>query len=104
MNRRNIEAQIVDKAQTDPAFRRALLANPTATIARDFNVQFPPGVHLRVVEKTARELFLVLPVPPADAPLDDRELDAVAGGRGMNLTASMDKKWEQTRTVIDNRS
>lgn len=83
MNRGDAEARLVEKAQNDPVFRRALLANPTATIARDFNVQFPPGVQVRVLEETARELFVVLPVPTADTPLDDHQLDAVSGGKMM---------------------
>lgn len=86
MERKDVEA-LVEKAQSDPAFRRALLANPTGTVARELNVDFPAGVKVRVLEETERELYLVLPLPAPDTPLDDSQLDAVAGGRQTAATS-----------------
>lgn len=80
MDRRQAEALLVEKARTDQAFRRALLANPTATIAREFNIDFPTGVTMRVLEETPTELYLVLPLEPTVATLSDRELESVVGG------------------------
>lgn len=85
VTRKEAEAWLVDKAETDPAFRRALLAKPTAAIARELGIAFPVGVAIRVVQESEHELFLVLPAPPA---LDDQELDRVVGGATKEAAAS----------------
>jgi hypothetical protein len=77
VTRKEAEAWLVDKAETDAAFRRALLAKPTETIARELGIAFPAGVKVRVVQESERELILVLPAP---ASLGDAELDRVVGG------------------------
>jgi hypothetical protein len=80
-NRKEAEALLLEKAERDDAFRRELIANPKAVIARELDMPLPPNVNVRVVEETARELVLVLP-PKATGrgELDDSDLEAVAGG------------------------
>jgi hypothetical protein len=78
VSRREAESWLIAKADADPSFRRSLLANPAAVIAKELGLTFPASIKLRVIEEGDRELVLVLPAPVA---LDDRELDAVVGGR-----------------------
>lgn len=76
---------IVLKAQTDPVFRAALLADPRAALKDAFEIDLPAGVSVSVVEETAQSLTLVLPQAPVstadnDDVLSDDELEMVAAG------------------------
>ncbi|MFT4306213.1 MAG: NHLP leader peptide family RiPP precursor [Microbacterium sp.] len=66
------------KAATDAEFRKALLADPRATLVAE-GIEVPEDVEIRVVESTAEEVFIDLP-PLGDGALGEEELDAVAGG------------------------
>ena len=52
--------QIVTKASQDENFRQRLLADP-ANVVKEFDVELPAGVQLRVVENTDQVLHLALP-------------------------------------------
>ena len=78
VSRREAESWLIERADADPAFRRALITNPGAVIARELGLTLPETITLRVIEESDRELLLVLPAPVA---LDERELDAVVGGK-----------------------
>lgn len=69
--------QLVAKCWADEAFKQRLLADPPVTLAAE-GMAVPEGVTLRVVENTAREMTLVIPLPPAD--LTDEDLSDAAGG------------------------
>lgn len=76
---------IVLKAQTDPVFRAALLADPKAALKDAFGIDLPADVSVAVVEETAQALTLVLPQAPVaaadnDDVLSDDELEMVAAG------------------------
>jgi Nitrile hydratase, alpha chain len=74
--------QLVSQAGRDATFRSRLLAEP-ATVAREFGLQVPADVELRVVENTPRVLHLTLPPLETDGQpreLSDTELNEVTGG------------------------
>lgn len=79
MNRQQIEAHLIAKAERDPAFRRSLLSEPRATLENELGLQLPAGFKVRIEEESADCLYLVLPPPVGE--LSDLELDAVAGGK-----------------------
>jgi hypothetical protein len=84
MNRHEIEAQLIEKAGADPAFRQRLLDDPKAAIADLLGVALPPGMTISVLEEAPGHHYLVLPpAPPSvDAlPLDELDLALVGGGR-----------------------
>ena len=86
MNRHEIETQLIEKASTDPAFRRRLLDDPKTAIAEMLGTPLPPGMKITVLEEAPGQHYLVLPpAPPSlDAlPLDELELALVGGGRTM---------------------
>jgi hypothetical protein len=72
------KAAVLAKAWTDPAFKKALLADPAAALVAAFDAKIRPGVRVKVVEQTADHVFAVIPVRPET--LSDADLDKVAGG------------------------
>ena len=79
MSREEFEKVIVKKAQEDTDFKKALLGKPHEAIAR-FGVQVPEEIEIKVVEKSARVLYLVLPLNPDE--LTDEQLDEVSAAGG----------------------
>ena len=81
--RNDIETAAIARAQSDPAFRQALVKNSRATIEKEFKVSLPAGVQWKVVEETTSINYLVLPAL-GDGELSDDALEAVAGGSHMD--------------------
>ena len=71
-------AKIIAKAWRDPAFKSALIANPTAALKAE-GIDVPDGMAVTVVENTDKQFHLVLPPVPSDE-LSEDDLEAVAGG------------------------
>ena len=72
--------KIITKAWRDPAFKAALIANPTAALKAE-GMDMPAGVTVSVVENTDTHFYLVLPPAPTDE-LSEGDLAGVAGGAG----------------------
>lgn len=80
MTQETIQEQVVARAMKDPSFRQALLSNPRAVLAEQYNVHLPEGVAVRVLEEAPNTLTLVLPVrEEAVMELTDAELQGVSG-------------------------
>jgi hypothetical protein len=81
--------EIVARAMKDKAFRERLAKDAKGTIQREFGVQFPEGVTVKVHQNSSSTINLVLPEPldVESRSLSDAELAQVAGGR---LSATMD--------------
>ena len=109
--KKQIEAALIAKAQTEPAFRQALLKNSKAAIEKEFGVKLPAGAELKVVEETATTNYLVLPAS-AEGELSDADLEKVAGGwialfgamaaaKGKEtLSSSVSKKDDDTKNAV----
>lgn len=81
---------LLSRSATDNAFRQQLLTNPRAALATFSGksvADIPESVNIKFVENTV-DATIVLPnfVDP-DAELSDRELETVAGGTDLLLTA-----------------
>ena len=104
--RKQLEELLIQKASEDQEFRRELLANPKRTLSKEFGIQVKGDLKITVLEESAHNLFLVLPVRPAAAgtgELAEHELDDVAGGivsTGGNKAVDS-KSGLQTNVLID---
>lgn len=78
-NRAKQEAEIVQRAIEDGAFRQELVANPKAVIERTLGKKFPDSLSVKVVEEDSDNLCIVIPAALADE-LGDGVLEDVAGG------------------------
>ena len=68
---------IAGKAGQDETFRKALLADPLATVEAEVGIKMPRGLTLTLHEETADELHLVLPAP---VELTPKQMERVSGG------------------------
>ena len=77
-----MQAQLIERATRDPEFRRELIDDPRAVIQREFGIDVPDSVDIRVVEESPTTSYLVLPAVQAATgqELSDEDLEAVAGG------------------------
>lgn len=67
MNQRvELQNKIIQKAMEDQSFKKELMADPVAAIAKAFDVKVPAGFKINVVEETATEVYLVLPSADAE--------------------------------------
>lgn len=82
-NRKDLEAQLIEKAWQDEAFRQELLRHPKAVIEAGLGKKLPSDLQITVLEETPNLIYLVLPANPdslTDQDLSAEELDLVAGG------------------------
>lgn len=70
-------SQLIAKTWADEAFKRQLLADPTAVLKAE-GLALPSGLTVKVVENTEQLFHLVLPPKPTE--LSDDSLDRVSGG------------------------
>ncbi|TQF06013.1 hypothetical protein E6W39_32065 [Kitasatospora acidiphila] len=61
-DRQAIERRVIERAQADPVFLRALVKEPKATLEAFLQVQFPAGVEFEVIQETPGHFRMVLPL------------------------------------------
>lgn len=81
----DLEAKLIEKAMADEAFKRELMSNPKAALAKELGQELPADLEFEVLEQTPTKLYLVLPMSESagDSPseeLAEEQLEAVAGG------------------------
>jgi hypothetical protein len=73
---------VLARAAIDPAFRAELLIDPRGTIRRGFNIEIPPNIRVKFIERDADvDALIVLPdLRSTTGELSDSALDVVSGG------------------------
>ncbi|MCF4965695.1 NHLP leader peptide family RiPP precursor [Nostoc sp. CMAA1605] len=80
-SREEFNSNIAAKAWQDAAFRKELLSNPKAVIARELGTTLPSNLQIHVFEEDNNNIYLVIPpVPSVDEELSEEALEQVAGG------------------------
>lgn len=77
-----LRAQVLERAQTDQAFRQELIQNPRQALSESTGLNIPDTIQIEVLEETPTQFYLVLP-PAAlsvGGELSSAELEGVAGG------------------------
>jgi hypothetical protein len=85
--RETIERELASKGWEDDAFMAELRTNPKAVIHKEYGVQIPDNVELKVVEETPNTLYIRIPNNPSNLELSDEQLEMVAGGEVVVATA-----------------
>lgn len=63
---KQLREQIIEKAWSDNAFKLQLLADPKSAIQKEFGIDIPAEINLKVLEETDDTFYLVLPKKPDD--------------------------------------
>src|SRR5262249_10566276 len=87
MTSETLQEQIVARAMKDPSFHQALMSNPRAVLAQEYQVHLPDHLAVRVLEDAPNTFTLVLPAQEeAVVELTDADLQVVSGGGGRGGT------------------
>ncbi len=86
----DLEAKLIEKAMADEAFKRELMSNPKAAIAKQVGQEVLAELEIEVLEQTPAKLYLVLPMSESvenfpNEELAEEQLEAVAGGSALAL-------------------
>ena len=73
-------AEIIQRSQRDPAFRRLCIDNPARAVEEMAGEQLPVGFKLRFVDNDQADLTVVLPDPVSTQELSDADLAELSGG------------------------
>ena len=65
-SRQEFEADLVERAAKDDAFRQALIDDPKGTLQRELGTPLPDAASVTVLEETPTGVYLVLPPRPAE--------------------------------------
>lgn len=57
----DLEAKLIEKVMADEAFKRELMSNPKAAIAKELGQEVPAELEIEVLEQVPTKLYLVLP-------------------------------------------
>jgi hypothetical protein len=77
ITRATIDAAIVDRIGSDPAFRAALLEDPRSALAALTGTEIPECIRITVHGESPADIHLVI---RGDSPMSDADLELVAGG------------------------
>ena len=89
-------------AADNAEYRAALLRNPRAIVAKQFNMVIPDNVTVKAVEESANTIYVVVPhAVAAGAELDDADLEKVAGGSTVKGDANCNDSDGAMNTVVE---
>ena len=72
-----MRAHLTQKAMENLEFRSQLVADPKAAISREFDIEIPANINIRVHESDMQTIHMALP-PSSD--LNEEQLEAIAAG------------------------
>jgi hypothetical protein len=75
-----LTARVLEKANSDAAFRRALLVNPRDVIEAEAGSRIPSNVTIHAGEDSLGHLYVTMKQTQLSGELSDCELDTVSGG------------------------
>lgn len=62
MSKRNeLQQKILEKAMKDEAFKKELMANPKEALKKEFNIEVPQDIDIKVLEETEKQVYITIP-------------------------------------------
>lgn len=87
MSTTNVREKIIAKAWKDAEFRRSLISAPELTLSKEFGIDLPQGIEIKVVEESSSTTYFVIPPCPAtkaEGDVSTADLEAVAAAATSN--------------------
>lgn len=67
MSKRNeLQQKILEKAMKDEAFKKELMTNPKEALKKEFNIEVPQDIDIKVLEETEKQVYVVIPASPEE--------------------------------------
>jgi len=86
--RRDLETALIEKCWKDPEFKKQVISNPKGMLERHTGQKLPSEVKIFIHEEDANTLHFSIPPAPSNlSELSDEELERVAGGTDVAVTA-----------------
>jgi len=83
------QAQLIAKAWQDHTFKQNLLRDAKTTVSQELGVTLPEDLHMHCVADDDEHQYLLIPPVMEGTELSDEQLEAVAGGEAVVMTAVM---------------
>ena len=91
MTRGEMQDLLMKFSLESPKYREALLNDPRGIVEKQFALEVPEHINVKVVEETADTIYVVVPhAVEQGAELSDADLEAVAGGHSIVKEAQCD--------------
>src|SRR5215471_9272320 len=88
VTRREMETRLIEKAWKDPVFRKDIVKDPKGMLEKHTGQKLPEQLRIFVHEEDANTLHFSIPPAPSNLnELSDEDLEKVAGGTDIVITA-----------------
>jgi Nitrile hydratase, alpha chain len=90
VTRRDLETALIEKCWKDPDFKKRVVSDPKGMLERHIGQKLPSEVKIFIHEEDTNTLHFSIPPPPANVTeLSDEDLERVAGGTDVVITAAV---------------
>jgi|SRR5215469_15050457 len=89
VTRRDLETALIEKCWKDPEFKKAVVGDPKGMLERHTGQKLPAQVKIFIHEEDANTLHFSIPPAPTNlTDLSDADLEKVAGGTEVLISAT----------------
>jgi hypothetical protein len=90
VTRRDLQTALIEKCWKDPDFKKSVVSDPKRMLELHTGQKLPSEVKIFIHEEDANTLHFSIPPPPPNVTeLSDEDLERVAGGTDVVVTAAV---------------